>query len=35
MAERVVSTGGEVRTIAVHAPLGRAGGVAAALRYPL
>jgi peptide subunit release factor 1 (eRF1) len=35
MAERVASTGGEVRTVAVHAPLGRAGGVAAALRYPL
>lgn len=35
MAERVVSTGGEVRTVGIHAGLAGAGSVAAALRYPL
>jgi peptide subunit release factor 1 (eRF1) len=34
MAARVVAAGGGVESIEVHQPLARAGGVAAALRYP-
>ena len=35
MTERVVAAGGSVETIEIHQPLAAAGGVAAALRYPL
>jgi peptide subunit release factor 1 (eRF1) len=35
MAERVVAAGGLVESIEIHQPLAAAGGIAAALRYPL
>ncbi len=35
LVQRVFATGGHVETVATHAGLGRAGGVAALLRYPL
>lgn len=35
LAHRVLATGGSVEAVAIHAELGRAGGVAALLRYPV
>ena len=35
MVERVIASGGEVETVDVHERLGRVGGIAALLRYPL
>lgn len=35
LVQRVLATGGSVETIAIHAGLGRAGGLAALLRYPV
>jgi len=35
LVQRVLATGGSVETVAIHAELGRAGGLAALLRYPV
>lgn len=35
LVQRVLATGGSVETVAIHAELGRAGGIAALLRYPV
>ncbi len=35
LVQRVLASGGSVETVTVHAELGRAGGVAARLRYPV
>jgi peptide subunit release factor 1 (eRF1) len=35
LVQRVLTTGGSVETVETHAGLGRAGGVAALLRYPV
>jgi stalled ribosome rescue protein Dom34 len=35
MVDRVIASGGEVEVLERHEALGRAGGVAALLRYPL
>jgi peptide subunit release factor 1 (eRF1) len=35
LVDRVIASGGEVETVDVHEALGRVGGVAALLRYPL